>query len=60
MTIQHPSWVVVILHDRLYNKQDMHLDLSYINFTELVLWDGMCQAITRTNDVFFEWAFYKL
>ena len=28
--------------------------------TKLVLWDGMRQAITRTNDMFFQRALYKL
>ena len=31
----------MILHERLYNKQDLHLNLSYTNCTELGLWDGM-------------------
>ena len=43
------------LHGRLYNKQDLHLNF----LTLMVLWDGMRQAITRSNDVFFQWAFYK-
>ena len=62
MAIQHPYWEVMILHEHLYNKQDLHLNLSYTNSTELVLWDEMRQAITRTNQVlfFFQRAFYKL
>ena len=60
MAIQHPSWEVVILHERLYKKHDLHLNLSYINCTELVFWDGIHQAITKTNDMFFQRPFYKL
>ena len=41
MVIQHPYREVIILHDHLYNKQDLHLNLSYTSSTELVLWDGM-------------------
>ena len=59
MAIQHPYWEVMILHENLYNKQDLDLNLSYTNYTELFLWDGMRQAITRTNQVllFFQRAF---
>ena len=51
--IQHSSWEVMSLHERLYNKQDLHLNLSRTNCTEFVLWDGMRQAINRTNYVLF-------
>ena len=37
----YPSWEVMILAERLYNRQDLHLNLSYTNFTEFVLWDGV-------------------
>ena len=50
----------MFLHEHLYNKQDLHLNLSYTNCTESVLWDGMREAITRTNEGFFQWAFWKL
>ena len=55
IVIRNPSWEVMILHERLYNKQDLHL--SYTNCTELVLWNGIRQAITRTDDVFFHGPF---
>ena len=61
IAIQHPYWEVMILHEHLYNKQDLHLNLSHNNCIELVLYDGMWQAITRTNELlFFQRAFYKL
>ena len=41
IAIQHPSWEGMILHERLYNEEDLHLNLSYSNCTELVLLDGM-------------------
>ena len=50
----------MILHERLYNKHDLHLNLTCANRTELVLWNGMRQTITRTNDVFFLTGLYKL
>ena len=55
IAIQHPYQGVMFLHEHLYNKQDLHL--SYTNCTESVLWDGMREAITRTNEGFFQWAF---
>ena len=60
MAIQHPYFEVMLLHEHLYNKEYLHLNLPYTNCTELVLWDGMRQAIIRTNQVFFQRALYKL
>ena len=60
MAIQYPYCEIMILHEHLYNKKDLHLNLPYTNCTELVFWDGMRQVIIRTNQVFFQRAFYKL
>ena len=54
MAIQHLYWEVMILHEHLCSKQDLHLNLSYTNCIELVVWYGMRQVITRTNQVFFQ------
>ena len=53
IAIQPQYWEVMILHEHLHNKQDLHLNLFYTNCTESVLQDGMRQAITRTNQVVF-------
>ena len=37
-------WEVMISHERLYNRQYLHLNLSYTNFTDLILWDGMLHS----------------
>ena len=60
MAVQYPYCKIMLLHEHLYNKEDLHLNLPYTNCTNLVLWDGMRQAITRTNQVYFQRAFYKL
>ena len=39
VAIQYPSSEAMILHERLDNRQDLYLNLSYAYFTELVLWD---------------------
>ena len=41
ITIQHPSWEVMIVHERLCKRPDQHFNLSYTSCTELVMWDGM-------------------
>ena len=41
IAIRYQFRPVIILHERQYKKDDLHLNLSYTNWTELVLWDGM-------------------
>ena len=33
IAIQRLSWEVMILYERLYNKQHLHLNASYTNYT---------------------------